>query len=125
MWRHHGKPKGDSLYSWTIDFAARRAKAREETQPLLDEAAKIKAAVVDLKEQIRHLKKTKAKEVEWLALNDQILKKDKATRDLESKADDIDAAVYDLKAVTPTAMVATHTRKQEQIIDHKGVQGRN
>jgi type I restriction enzyme M protein len=30
-----------------VDFAARRASAREEMQPLLDGAAKLKAEVVD------------------------------------------------------------------------------
>ncbi len=35
-----GTPEGASRYSWTVDFAARRAKAREEMRPLLDEAAK-------------------------------------------------------------------------------------
>jgi len=58
--QHHGKPKGDSRYSWTVDFAERRAQARIDTQPLLDEAAEIKAAVVDLKEQLKRLKEDKA-----------------------------------------------------------------
>ena len=35
-----GTPQGESRYSWTVDFAARRTKAREEMHPLLDEAAK-------------------------------------------------------------------------------------
>jgi type I restriction enzyme M protein len=34
-----GKAKGDSRYSWTVDFAGRRAKAREEMEPLRAEAA--------------------------------------------------------------------------------------
>ena len=36
-----GTPQGESRYSWTVDFAARRARAREEMQPLLEEAAGI------------------------------------------------------------------------------------
>ncbi len=44
--KQNGTPSAESRYSWTIDFTARRAKAREEMQPLLDEAARIKAGVV-------------------------------------------------------------------------------
>lgn len=53
MQQQHGKPGGESRYSWTLDFAARRAKARAEMQPWHDEAAQIKAAIVDLKEQLK------------------------------------------------------------------------
>lgn len=45
--------RGDGRYSWTVDFATRRAKAREEMQPWQDKAAGIKAAVVDLIYQIQ------------------------------------------------------------------------
>lgn len=35
--------EADSRFSWTLDFAARRARAREEMQPLRDDAAKLRA----------------------------------------------------------------------------------
>lgn len=124
MLQHHGKPGGESRYSWTVDFAARRTKARAEMQPLLDEAAQIKASVVDLKEQLKRLKKDKAGDVELLALTTQILEKDKAARDLETQAADIDAAVFDLKAVNPTAVVDVDTRTPQQIIRNIEEQGR-
>jgi type I restriction enzyme M protein len=124
MLQHHGKPEGASRYSWTVDFAARRAKARAEMQPLMDEAAQIKAAVVDLKEQLKRLKKDKASDSELLALNTQILEKDKAARDLETQAADMDAAVFDLKAVNPTAVVNVDTRTPQQIIGNIEAQGR-
>jgi type I restriction enzyme M protein len=96
-----GTPKGESRYSWTVDFAARRAKAREEMQPLLDGAAKIKAEVVDLKERLKRLKNNKAGTNALAALEAQIREKDNAARDLESQAAAIDASVFDLKAVNP------------------------
>ncbi|MBK5966257.1 restriction endonuclease subunit M [Thiocystis minor] len=119
-----GKPEGDSRYSWTVDFAARRAKARAEMQPRLDEAAQIKAAVVDLKEQLKRLKKDKASDADLSALTTRILEQDKAVRELETTAADIDAAVFDLKAVNPTAVVETDTRAPQQIIGHIEAQGR-
>lgn len=124
MLQQRGKPEGESRYSWTVDFAARRARARAEMQPLLDEAAQIKAIVVDLKEQLKRLKKDRANDVELLALNAQIQEKDKAARDLETKASDIDAAVFDLKAVNPTAVVDVDTRTPEQIINDINAHGR-
>lgn len=124
MLQQHGKPEGESRYSWTVDFPARRAKARAEMQPLLDEAAQIKAAVVDLKEQLKRLKKDKASDAEQLVLTTQILEKDKAARDLETQSSDIDAAVFDLKAVNPTAVIDVDTRTPQQIIGNIEVQGR-
>lgn len=123
MLQQHGKPDGESRYSWTVDFAARRANARAEMQPLLDEAAQIKAAVVDLKEQLKRLKKDKASDAELLALTTHILEKDKAARELETKAADIDAAVFDLKAVNPTAVVDVDTRTPQEIVKNIHAQG--
>jgi type I restriction enzyme M protein len=124
MLLQRGKPEGDSRYSWTLDFAARRAKARAEMRPLLDKAAQIKAAAVDLKEQLKCLKKDKASEAKLLALTNRILEKDKAARDLETQAADIDAAVFDLKAVNPTAVVDVDTRTPREIIGNIEAQGR-
>jgi type I restriction enzyme M protein len=81
-----GTPQGESRYSWTVDFAARRAKAREEMQPLLDEAAAIKAEVVECKEQLKRLKKEKADKEALNAVDGQIREKEKAAKDLETKA---------------------------------------
>ena len=93
-------------------------------QPLLEEAAQIKAAVVDLKEQVKRLKKDKASDAELAALTTQILEKDKAARDLETQAADVDAAVFDLKAVNPTAVVDVDVRTPQQIIENIEAQGR-
>ncbi|WP_337914248.1 N-6 DNA methylase [Vibrio cholerae] len=124
MLQHHGSDKGNSRYSWTVDFAARRAKAREEMQPLLEEAANIKANVVDLKEQLKQLKKAKADNAKLDELSEQISGNEKAAKELENKAADIDAAVFDLKAVNPHAVVELDTRTPQQIIDNIAEQGR-
>ncbi len=124
MLQQRGKLEGESRYSWTVDFAARRAKARAEMQPLLDESAQIKATVVDLKEQLKRLKKAKASDAALDALDAKIKEKDKAARDLETQAADIDAAVFDLKAVNPTAVIDVDTRTPQQIISNIEAQGR-
>jgi type I restriction enzyme M protein len=119
-----GTPQGESRYSWTVAFAARRARAREEMQPLLDEAAAIKAEVVDLKERLKRLKKEKADKEELNAVDGQLREKEKAAKDLETKAADIDAAVFDLKAVNPNAVTKVDERTPEQIIGSIEQQGR-
>lgn len=114
---------GNSAYSWTVDFANRRAQAREEIQPLLDDASKLTDEIVDLKEQLKRLKKNKADEATLSALDAQIREKDKYVRDLQSKATAIDAAVYDLKAVNPNAVAVVDARSPEEIIANIVAQG--
>ena len=77
-----------------------------------------------MKEQLKRLKKDKASDAEQLVLTTQILEKDKAARDLETQASDIDAAVFDLKAVNPTAVIDVDTRTPQQIIGNIEEQGR-
>jgi type I restriction enzyme M protein len=93
-------------------------------QPLLDEAAHIKATVVDVKEQLKRFKQAKANQAKLKELTDQIQEKEKAARDLETQAANIEAAVFDLKAVNPTAVVDMDTRTPREIIDNIESQGR-
>ena len=116
--------RGDSRYSWTVDFAARRAKAREEMQPLLDKAASMRGAVVDLKESLKRLKKDKAAADKVEAIESAIREQDKAARDLEADAASIDAVVFDLKAVNPNAVTLVDDRTPGEIIGSIGEQGK-
>jgi type I restriction enzyme M protein len=121
--RYHGRPEGESRCSWTVDFAARRARARQEMEPFLDEAARIKAAVVDLKEHLKRLKKMKAERSAIEAVETDIREKEKAVRDVEAKASGIDAAVFDLKAVNPNAVTKVDIRTPQEIIRNIEAQG--
>lgn len=116
MLAHRGTEKGESRYSWTVDFADKRKQARAEMQPLLDEAAEVRAAIVDLKEQLRDLKRAGGPALEVESLEISIAEKQKSQRDLENKAAEIDAATFDLKAVNPRAVVKRDDRTPEQII---------
>ena len=124
MLQNQGKREGASRYSWTVDFADRRTKAREGMQPLLDKAACIKAVVVDLKEDLKRLKKGKADEKKLVALEADIREQDKAARDLEAESAAIDAAVFDLKAVNPNAVTVVDERTPGEIIESIAAQGR-
>jgi len=85
-------------------------------QPLLDEAAEVRAAIIELKVQLRDLKRANGAALQIEALETEIAAKQKATRDLETKASEIDAATFDLKAVNPRVVVKTDDRTPEQII---------
>jgi type I restriction enzyme M protein len=108
--------RDESDFSWTVDFAARKAKARAEMQPHLDEVEMQKAEAVVWKEKLASLKKTNAPEAEQQAARDAMTVAEKAAREAQAKADAIDAAVYDLKAVNPRARVERDTRTPEEII---------
>lgn len=119
-----GTPQAESRWSWTMDFAARRAKAREEMQPLLEDVAKLKGEVVDLKERLKRLRKERAADDALEACEGLIREKDKAARDLEAQADAIDAAVFDLKAVNPNTVPVVDNRTPAEIIASIGEHGR-
>jgi type I restriction enzyme M protein len=118
-----GTPEAESRWSWTVDFTARRAEAREKMQPLVDAAAKLKGESVDLKERLKRLKKDKAGDDVLESLDVQIREKEKSARDLEAQATAIDAAVFDLKAVNPNAVTVVDDRTPAQIIESIAAHG--
>lgn len=93
-------------------------------QPLLDKAADIKAAVVDLKERLKQPRKDKADEKQIEVLEADIRRQEKAARDLEAEATAIDAAVFDLKAVNSNAVAVVDERTPGEIIQSITTQGR-
>lgn len=118
-----GTPAAESRYSWTVDFAARRKQAREDMQPHTDEAARLKAEVVSLKEKLKALKAANPKDKKIEALETKIGEQEKAARESQSKADAIDATVFDLKAVNPNAVVKIDTRTPDEVIQSIDEQG--
>ena len=90
----------------------------------LDEAERIKALVITLKEELKGLKKDKEGNGKIAALESRIREHEKAARDAQSKADDIDAACFDLKAVNPNAIVKTDDRTPAMIIENIEEQGK-
>lgn len=118
-----GSPEAESDFSWTIDFATRRAKAREDMAPHLAEVEKRINEAVSLKEKIAALKRAGASEKNIDACRDELALAEKARREAQTKADAIDAATFDLKAVNPRARVIRDRRSVSEIltsIEHHG-----
>lgn len=120
MLSRRGKPEGDSRYSWTVDFAARRAEARAAMQPLQDQARQARGEAVELKERLKSLKKEKKPDAELreliAALEQHIGEREKTSRELEGQAAAIDAATFDLKAVNPHAVSVADQRQPAQVV---------
>jgi type I restriction enzyme M protein len=109
-------PEGQSDFSWSLDFVARRGKAREEMAPYLMEVEKRVNEAISLKDKIATLKRAKASEKNIEACRHELMLVEMAEREAQAKADAIDAASFDLKAVNPRARVVRDTRSVSQIL---------
>jgi type I restriction enzyme M protein len=107
-----------------VDFAARRRQARDDMKPHVADAEAAKAEVVFLKEKLKALKASNPKDKKIEEIETNIGEKEKAAREAQSKADAIDAAVFDLKAVNPNAIVKVDTRTPQEVIQSIEEQGK-
>lgn len=92
--------------------------------PHLEEVETQKLQAVALKEKIAGLKKKRSGEEELKPLRDALVNAERSSREAQSRADAIDAAVYDLKAVNPKARVVRDTRRPLEIIEAIAQHGR-
>ncbi len=120
-----GLSEGESDFSWSIDFGARRAKARDEMAPHLAEVEKRSNEAVSLKEKLTALKRAGASEKNIEACRDELAFAEKARREAQTKADAIDAATFDLKAVNPRARVIRDARSVWEILASIERHGKN
>ena len=103
---------------------ARRAEARKEMVPHVDEVARYRELAVAARDKIGVMKRAKATELDLDALRDQLATAEKSARDAQAKADSIDATVFDLKAVNPRVRVEQDTRTPTEILEAIAAQGR-
>ncbi len=108
----------DSERSWTVDLAARRADASAEALPFRD-AARARLREADkAKDQLKLRKKAKPKDDGGIAACETTIRGLlKEAREAKSKADDIENAVYDLKAVNPTRQAGQDRRTPAELLD--------
>ncbi|HPF37587.1 MAG TPA: N-6 DNA methylase [Phycisphaerae bacterium] len=108
----------DSEKSWTIDFTARRRKAAEEAKPFRQTESEKKAEASTLKARLAALKKQKPRDKGAVeALDAEYKETTKAARLAANKAQAIEDAVYDLKAVNPNKIAIVDTRTPAEIMD--------
>lgn len=110
--------KGESRYSWTIDFTARRAEAWEKTQSYKERVADLREENIPLKEQLKVFKKEKKDKEEIETLEEKISSIEKEIKEQENIIAAIDAKVFDLKAVNPNAVVKFDTRTTLEVVEN-------
>lgn len=122
---HSDSALKESARSWTIDIVAKRATAKREADPLRAQAAKPAGQAARLREQIKEARKAAQPDdtqiAAWQAAASAL---DAEARDLNSKAQAIEDAVYDLKAVNPNAKSAGDARTPEELIAFIEAKGR-
>ena len=118
--------RADSERSWTIDINARRQEAKQHADPLREKAQPLTAQATELRAKIRELKKqnTKSAKAKVTKLTTTVSALDAEARELNNKAQAIEDAVYDLKAVNPNAKSVEDTRTPEELLDLIEAKGR-
>lgn len=116
--------RADSERSWTVDINARRQEAKRQADPLREKARPLTAEAIELRSQIRELKKQPGSQAKINELSARITTLDAEARELNNKAQAIEDAVYDLKAVNPNAKSVEDTRTPEQLLDFIELKGR-
>lgn len=116
--------RADSERSWTIDIADRRRQSKEEADALRATANEPKTRLKKHQEALDNLKKTKAKAEEQEATRQLITACEREIRDIDAKAQSIEDAAFDLKAVNPNAKSSEDTRSSAELIDLIETKGR-
>jgi type I restriction enzyme M protein len=115
----------NSERSWTVDLSARRAKAAADAQPYKD-TSRAKSQEADrVKDRLGELKKAKPRDEAAIQDADTtVAGLLKEAREATNKADDIEHAVYDLKAVNPNRKAAVDLRTPTELLDLIEAKGR-
>jgi len=118
-----GTAEAETEHSWTVDFAERKRKASEEAAPFRREAQAQRERAAELREHAKALRKAdKAADADALLPDIDIA--EKAAREATARAQAIDDAVYDLKAVNPREKKDTDTRTPAELLEAIAAKGR-
>ncbi len=115
----------DSERSWTVDLTARKEKASDDARPFKDIARAKTQEADQVKDMLGELKKAKPRDDE--AIKDaeaQLTALLKEAREATAKAEAIENAVYDLKAVNPNRKANVDTRTPGELLDLIEAKGR-
>lgn len=117
--------RGDSARSWTVDFAAKLQKAIEEARPHREKAAALTERAKELEDDFREKRKAaKLRKADLDTLEEQWRSVDREARELQAKAEGIEDAVYDLKAVNPNRVVVEDKRTPAELLEFIAEKGR-
>ncbi len=110
--------RADSDKSWTMDFTARRRKGADDAHPFRTTEAEKKAAADLVKDRLSTLKVAKPRNEEAIAAAEsELATLLRESREAANKAQAIEDAVYDLKAVNPNRKAEVDTRTPGELLD--------
>jgi type I restriction enzyme M protein len=118
-----GTDAAETEHSWTIDFAGRRAQAQEEAAPHRRDAEAHRERALALRERAKSERKA-GREPVAQSLIEEALQAERAARDATSKAQAIEDAVFDLKAVNPRERKVVDARTPMQLLEAIEAKGR-
>jgi type I restriction enzyme M protein len=111
--------------SWTVDLSARRAKAAADAQPFKDTARARSQEAERIKDRLGELKKARPRDEAAIADADtRVAGLLKQAREATNKAEGIESAVYDLKAVNPHRKAEVDQRTPAELLDLVEAKGR-
>ena len=115
----------DGEHSWTVDIAARRREAKARADKLRAKAAKPLAEAEELTARVKELKKAKRpKKSEIAALEAEAKEMAKEGRELMAKAQSMEDAAFDLKAVNPNRKTEEDKRTPAELLDFIEAKGK-
>ncbi|HEX9045832.1 MAG TPA: N-6 DNA methylase, partial [Verrucomicrobiae bacterium] len=117
--------RADSQRSWTVDFTARVQKSLEEAKPHRDEHIKLAASAKELETEFREQKKAKKlTETQLTELEEKWQTTARAARESLAKAETIENAAFDLKAVNPNRVTVEDKRTPIQLLEAIAAHGK-
>jgi len=118
-----GTEAAETDFSWTLDFAARRAQAQADAAPHRREAESQRERAASLREEAKSLRKADDLDGAEKSLQSS-MESERTAREASAKAQAIDDAVFDLKAVNPREKKSEDQRTPLQLLTAIDVKGR-
>lgn len=118
-----GTEAAETDRSWTVDFTARRMAAHDEAAPHRRESETQRERALLLRERAKADRKA-GEDLKADQLLAQAAEAERAARDASNKAQGIEDAIYDLKAVNPKEKIAGDLRTPAQLLDAIESKGR-
>ena len=110
--------QADGETSWVVDIEQRRRNATDEAKPFKDEAAAKLREAEKWKLKLKEFKKAANRDDAKISeAEDELRKLQKLYRDAAAKAQEIEDAAFDLKAVNPNKKVVIDTRTPDELLD--------
>lgn len=116
--------RADSDRSWTVDIATRRREAAREADTIRATGIEPRTRLKSHQEKLDQLRKAGAKTEEQTPVKQGLQAIERELREIESKAQSVEYAAFDLKAVNPNAKSEEDTRTPAELIELIETKGR-